>query len=33
MQIFSGHLGRHLEKYATVVIGFYILILYDLYFI
>ena len=26
----GGHLGRHLGKYATVVIDFYIFVLYDL---
>ena len=31
--IFGGHLGRHLGKYATDVIDFYILILYKLHFI
>ena len=29
--IFGGHLGRHLGKYATDVIDFYIFILYDLH--
>ena len=31
--IFGGHLGRHLRKYATDVIDFYIFTLYDLHFI
>ena len=31
--IFGGHLGRHLGKYATDVINFYIFVLYDLHFI
>ena len=31
--IFGGHLGRHLRKYATDVIDFYIFRLYDLHFI
>ena len=30
---FGGHLGRHLGKYATAVIDFYIFILYVLHFI
>ena len=30
---FGGHLGRHLEKYATDVIDLYIFILYDLHYI
>ena len=32
-QFFGGHLGRHLSKYATVIIDFYIFILYKIHFI
>ena len=33
IEIFVGHLGRRLGKYATVVIDFYIFIFYHIQFI